>query len=783
MTNYWKAIAAVMAAVTLTCSLSAQSVQDIEMLKSLAQSYGYSETEIQQLLAEQMGGGNVSRKTVSESPSVDRNTVETPEPAVETAPPVADTIEAEKAEVIPEVFGRSFFHAPELNFIPNYNIPTPSGYKLAPGDQVIIDLWGASSLHIEGTVSPEGSITIDDVGPVMITGCTVEEAQAVLKSRLESVYSGLAGNEPNTYIRLSLGQIRSLSINMVGDVTVPGTYTLPSLSTAFTALYMAGGPSQLGSLRDIRLYRQGRLVRTIDFYRLIVDGVYEDNIRLEDNDLILVSPYVALVEIKGCVRRPMLYEMKDGETMADLLRFCAGYTGNASRKMVHVERVKGDRSRSFDVPASDFSSFVLEDGDVVTVPENISRTLNTICLEGAVWHPGYYAVSDTLSTLRQLLEKAGGVKDEAYMDRGLIMRLDKDRDTLSLSFNLADVLSGIEDVPLMSEDRIRIFAGNEFTTWYPVYTQGQFNNPCTLDYRDGMTLGDAIILSGGLGLGASKNNIDVARRNFSDGSTRTDTVAVVYTFDIEEDRSALDFELSPYDIVSARTAPNYRPQQVINVSGEVNYPGHYVVEKSSARLSEIIERAGGCSGDAYLEGAVLYRMMTEQEYQRALVARVLAAEEAGVDTSAIEMPRRNQRYNISIDLRKAIENPGSFHDIVLAGNDSIAVPKMNSTVRISGAVLFPNVVTYDPSLSVRQYIKLAGGYARGAIRSQKYIVFMNGSAAGSGSRNFKPMPGCEIIVPQRTLTRRGISATEVMSIASSTTSIAAMVVTMVNQLR
>ncbi|HIZ85869.1 MAG TPA: SLBB domain-containing protein [Candidatus Coprenecus stercoravium] len=790
-----RAAVLVVTAIAGIYSAGAQSIQDLGMLKSLAQSYGYSDYEIQQLIQGQGSGlsSMLGGQSTVQSVTSDRNLMSSSlalqnSSAQQTVSQTAlaqlmDSTLAAADTLSERIFGHRLFKSPSLNFIPNYNIPTPASYKLAPGDEIVVDIWGATSMNYRLGINPDGTVQIDGVGPVYLTGYTLKEAEAAVRKKLETLYSGLGGDNPDSYMKLSLGLIRSLSVNVVGDAVTPGTYTLPSLATAFTALYLAGGPTELGSLRDVRLYRNGDLVEAIDFYDFIINGVFNDNLKLQDNDLIIVSPYGAMVEVKGCVKRPMLYEVKAGESIADLMEFCAGYTSEADRTLIHVERRAGERTKSFDITASDFSSFILMDGDVVTVPENISRPLNSVYLDGAVWHPGYYSISDEVKTLRALIDFAGGLKDEAYMERGFIERIDSDRDTLSINFNLADVMEGIQDIPLVNEDRVRIFAKDEFNVWYPVYTQGEFNRPGTLDYREGMTLGDAVMLSGGFAIGASRTNVDVARRNFCHGKYKGDTVSIVYTFDLNENPDAMDFKLRPYDMISVRTAPNYRAQQVVNITGEVNFPGYYVVEKSTVRLSDIVSRAGGHSNDAYLEGATLYREMTEQEYQRALLARVLAAEEAGVDTADIEMPRRNQRYSVAIDMEKALKNPGSPYDIVLSGNDSIAIPKYNSTVRISGAVLMPNVVTFDPSYSVRQYIKLAGGYTRGAIKSQKYIVFMNGSAAAKGSRNFKPRPGCEIIVPQREVQRRRISAAEVLSIASSTTSVAAMVVTMVNQLR
>lgn len=369
------------------------------------------------------------------------------------------------------------------------------------------------------------------------------------------------------------------------------------------------------------------------------------------------------------------------------------------------------------------------------------------------------------------------------MDRGYIVRLDEKRDTIALYFNVSDVMSGDVDLPLFNEDNIRIFSNTDMSVRTNIETRGYLNNPSVLPFRPGITLGDAILLSGGFSIGASRTNIDVARRNILDNSERSDTISIIYNFNIIEDPSTLNFELKPYDIISVRPSPSYKAQQGITVNGEVVFPGYYVIESNVVRLSDVVARTGGCTSDAYLDGATIERLLTEEEYQRAVQAAKLALREEGVDSTMIEMPDRNDRYKIGINLKKALENPGSYNDIILQNGDVVNIPKLNNTVRISGAVLYPNTVVYDPSISVNQYIKMAGGYVKGAIKSKKYIVFMNGTASTMGGKNFKPMPGCEIIVPQRDMSQRQrISAAEIVSIASSTTSIATMVITMVNML-
>lgn len=781
----------------------AQSAAELQMAKSMARSYGYSESEINAMLNQKNTSKNNSKQS---SVNIDRN-IDTrnqqygglqynniQQPAgqqfnniqqaqiQQPANGMSDSLFVSMFLPASPIFGHNLFKSPTLDFIPNYNIPTPASYKLAPGDEVIIDIWGATYYNLSTTISPEGSITIEQVGPVYLTGYTIDQAQRILADRLSAIYSGISGENPDTFIRVTLGKIRSLSVNVVGDVEKPGTYTLPSLSTVFTAMYMAGGPSNLGSLRTIQLYRKGKLFKTIDLYEFILNGNNSGNVRLEDDDLIIIPPYVNMVEIYGNIKRPMKYELKEGETVSDLIRYAAGFSESANTDMVHIVRKKGERTTTYDLIPTQYGSFPMEDGDMVRIPSNIRRNRNTVNISGAVWYPGDYAITEDMSSLKDLIEKAGGLRDEAFRERGQIIRLNEVRDTVSLSFNVDRILSGEQDITLFNQDSVSIFSNSDLKKGYTILTQGNFNDPQTLLYREGLTLGDVIILSGGQSIGSSPV-IEVARRNFSTDMKKSDTTAIVFNLNLEE-AGSLDFKLMPYDIITSRILPNFRRQHSINVRGEVNFPGYYVFEQRNLRVSDVVKKAGGYTIDAYLEGATISRLLTEEEYQRALTATKLALAQPGIDTSMIEIPTREDRYLVGFNLKMALENPKSYNDVILRDGDILNIPELNSTVKISGAVLHPNVVTYNPSITVNQYIKMAGGYVKGAIKKDKYIVFMNGMAATRGSKNFKPMPGCEIIVPKKDLENtRKISAAEIVSIASSTTSVATMVVSMINILK
>lgn len=776
-----KTLAITIGAFLLSLSLSAQTAAEIETAKNIARSYGYSDSEINAMMNKQQGGGG-GAASAQAVPQVAR-TVTTSEVAagLDVTAVGGSALEAENDGI----YGHDIFKSPDLNFVPSYNMPTPADYKLAAGDEIVIDIWGAVYMNISQTISPEGSITIPDLGPIYLTGQTINQAEKILKNQLSRIYSGIAGDQPTTFLRLSLGRIRSFTINVVGDVERPGTYTLPSLSTVFSSLYLAGGPTRIGSVRDIKIYRNNKLYKSFDVYDFIVDGDFSANIRLEDNDLVKVGPYTNLISISGKVKRPMTYEIKDGETVQDILYYAGGFAKDANVASVHLTRVRGDRKESYDIAANDFASFKLTNGDAISVRSNIGENRNIVTIGGPVWHPGSYAISDTLTTLQQLLKAAGGVKEDTYLERGYIERLNEDRVKVSLHFSVKDVLAGTEEVLLMNNDDIRLFTNDELVNRTLIYVDGEVNRPSQFVYRPGMTLGDALLLSGGFTVGAALSNIDVARRNFNDGSkTESDTIATVFNFDLIENPEANDFPLEPYDAIFVRVAPNYKKQQRITVTGEVIFPGSYVVEKNVVRISDIINRAGGFNQDAYVKGAILERRLTDEEYERTLTALRFAQQKTG-DSTTFTSADLQRSYTIGIDLQKAVDQPNSYADIILREGDVIRVPKMNNTVKITGGVLYKNVVAFDPNLSIKDYVSMSGGYLKRAKKSGIYIVYMNGTVATKQSKGgLKIEPGCEIVVPMKDESnKRPMSVAEIMSIATSTASLATMVVTMVNLLK
>ncbi len=768
----------------------AQSSGDIELAKQLARQRGYSESQIEDMLNNKRGNqAGVSGKVVS--PSVNRN-----ELSYQDVKSVDNKLDDAEESAVPEssVYGHYLFNTKDLNFIPSFNIPTPKNYKLSAGDELVIDLWGAVTKNIVAEISPEGSVYIPDLGPVYVYGQTVEQAEKSIKRQMARIHSGLEGEEPDTYMSLALGKIKSVTVNVIGDVRRPGSYTLPSLSSMASVLYLAGGPDDLGSIREIRLYRNNAIVATMDVYDYLMTGNFKSNIRLEDNDAVMVVPYENMITLAGAVRRPMKYEMKEGETLSDLFRYSGGFSDNAYLKQVAVERKKmdsvsaGPASEVFNVAAESFSSFKLKDGDRVTVNTVNGRFVNKAVINGAVWYPGAYPLSGNLSTVKDLIVQAGGLRDDAFLDKAYIVRWAEDRSKEQVSFSVKDVILGAKDIALAPDDSIYIHDVNSLKAKQIVSINGEVNDAGKFEYRKGITLGDIILMAKGITDAATLEKVEIARRisnankNMSekhkDGEADTDTIALVLSYNLLKNPNDADVELEPFDMVFVRRSVYSKPQESIVIEGEVNYPGRYVVEKNTVRLSDIVSKAEGFNKDAYVEGAKLTRVLTEQELERVRIAMAIAKKQSE-DSLGLDMMAIEDRYTIAINLVEAVENPGSDADIVLRENDIITVPKYNNTVKVSGGVLSPNAVPYTMNSNFKKYINNSGGYLKGAMRNKVYMIHMNGDVASKGSSKFKVQPGTEIVVPVREKRDSQTMAT-VMSMATSVTSIAAMVATIVS---
>lgn len=696
-----------------------------------------------------------------------------------------------------KVFGRDIFNNTELTFEPNMNIATPQNYRLGPGDAVIIDVYGASQRTIESTVSPDGEVTIEGFGPVAVSGLTVAQANARLRSTLGSRYS-------SSKIKLTVGQTRTIMVNVMGEVKTPGTYTLSAFATVFHALYMAGGTNDIGTLRNIKVYRNSKLVTVVDIYDYILNGKLTGNVRLADNDVIVVGPYDCLVNITGKVKRPMFYEMKQNESIASLLKYSGNFTGDAYRKSVRVFRKSGNEHAVFNVGEFDFASFHIADGDSVSVDSVLQRYKNTVELKGAVFRPGLYNLGEQVNSVRSLIEQADGVTEAAFTNRAVIHRMKADRTLEVLSIDLGGILSGkVADVPLKENDVLFISTKPEQVTQRTLTIRGEVRFPGIYQYADNETIEDFVLQAGGLTDKASTAKVSVSRRVNDPKALRPDSIiAKNFTLSLK-DGFVVDgtpgFVLMPFDEVYIMKSPAYTEQQNVKVEGEVMFAGTYSLTRNNLRLSDLYYKAGGGNALAYIKGARLVRKANENEKARMLAAYQMQSEQqrknllelaassnnaGGIQQAAEGAKNANMErfsvpdeYPVGIDLAAAIKNPGSDADIILREGDRLIVPQYNGTVKINGAVMYANTVAYEKGKKPSYYIDQAGGYATDAVKRNAYIIYMNGKV-DKMSHGAKVQPGCEIVVPAKL--KRKMSMAETMSLGSSMSSIAAMIATIAN---
>lgn len=689
-----------------------------------------------------------------------------------------------------KVFGRDIFNNKDLTFEPNMNIATPQNYILGPGDAVYIDIYGASQKTIESTVSPDGEVTIEGFGPVQVSGLTVAQANARLRSTLGARYS-------SSKIKLTVGQTRSIMINVMGEVKNPGTYTLPAFATVFHALYMAGGTNDIGTMRNIKVYRNNRLVSVVDIYDYILNGKLTGNVRLADNDVISVGPYDCLVNITGKVKRPMYYEMKRNESVGTLLKYAGGFTGDAYKKSVRIVRKTGREYSVYNVDEFDMSAFHLADEDSVSVDSILPRFSNMVEVKGAVFRPGMYQVGGDINSVKTLIEHADGLREEAFTARAVMHRMKKDRTLEVVPVDVEGILDGtIPDIPIQNNDVLFIPTKQEMMEEQTITIHGEVQYPGIYRYADNETLEDFVLQAGGLKQTASTVKVDVSRRIVNPKALTTDSViARTYTFALK-DGFVIDgtpgFKLMPFDEVYVRKSPGYYKQQNVVVEGEVMFSGTYTLSKKNQRLSDLIKSAGGVNDRGYVAGARLERKVNESERARMEAVLKKAKEEA--EQMEIEAAKENKKidlkdsekikkfeipefYSVGIELDKALANPGCDADIVLREGDKIIVPQYNGTVKINGAVMYPNTVGFQKGKKAKYYINQAGGFSEKAKKSQTYIVYMNGTIA-KVSQNAKPKPGCEIVVPEKEINKMTIA--EKMTIGTSVASIATMIATLAN---
>lgn len=684
-----------------------------------------------------------------------------------------------------QIFGHDVFTNRNLTFEPSINLATPVDYRLGPGDEVIIDVWGASENTIRQSISPEGTIQVSGLGPVQLSGMTVKDANAYLQREFSKIYSGISGSEPTSQIKLTLGDIRTIQINIMGEVAVPGTYTLSSFSSVFHALYRAGGVNKIGSLRSIKVVRNGKTIADLDVYDYLMKGKMKDDIRLQEGDVIIVNPYESLVRIAGKVKRPMFYEMKPTETVATILNYAGGFTGDAYKKAVRIIRKSGREHQVYNVDEMDYSVFRLDDGDSISVDAVLKRFENRVEIRGAVYRSGLYELSGTVNTVKQLIKKAEGLRGDAFLNRALLDRENEDLSHEVIAVDLGGLLKGtVADIPLQKNDILYIPSIHDLKEEETISIHGEVASPGTFLFSKNMTIEDLLVQSGGLLEAAATTKVDITRRIKDPKSISFSSVlGKTYSFDIKDGLvvgGEGDFHLEPFDEVYVRKSPAYRKQQNVVVAGEVLFGGNYALVKKNERLSDLISKAGGITPDAYVKGARLIRKMTEEEQRRQADAVRMARMGEGKDSISVEKLNISDTYTVGINLEKAISNPGSDFDLVLREGDVLFIPEYINTVKISGAVMYPNTVLYKRGESLRYYINQAGGYGNLAKKKKAYVVYMNGTVSRLKSRDKKAIePGCEIIVPSKEEKKR-MSTAEILGMGSTTASIAAMIATMVN---
>ena len=700
-----------------------------------------------------------------------------------------------KKEQQKRVFGRDIFNNPNLNFEPNMNIATPQDYRLGPGDAVFIDIYGASQKTVEAVVTPDGYIVVEGYGPIELAGLTVEQANRKLKNTIGARYK-------SSRVKLSVGQTKTISVNVMGEVQVPGTYTLSAFATVFHALYMAGGTNDIGTLRSIKVFRNNKQITTVDIYDYILNGKLTGNIRLAEGDVIVVGPYECLVQITGKVKRPMYYEMRKTESLSSLMKYSGGFTGDAYKKSIRVVRKAGSHYSVFNVGEFDLSSFRMEDEDSVSIDSVLPRYSNMVEIRGAVFRPGMYQLGSDISSVRSLIEHAEGVTEDAFTAHAVMHRMKANRTLEVLQIDIDGIMSGkVADIPLKNEDVLYVPSNKELQEDMTLAIHGEVMYPGIYQYADNETLEDLVLQAGGLKETASIMKVDVSRRIVNPyQTTSSDTIAHTFSFALK-DGFVIDgepgFVLKPYDEIYVRKSPGFYKQQNVTLEGEVMFAGIYTLTKKNERLSEVIKKAGGLSNLAYPQGARLERKLTNQERKR--VEEVVRMQREEKENALIEQAMKSGRsvadmkqtadsykyqipdyYPVGIELAKALEKPGSDYDIVLREGDKLTVPVYNGTVKINGEVMYPNTVAYKEGKSVKYYINQAGGYSSKAKKSRTYIIYMNGDVA-KVDHSVKVMPGCEIVVPIKAVNK--MSTTEAISLASGTASIATMIATIANLLK
>ena len=700
-----------------------------------------------------------------------------------------DSLELLRQQLFPykrEIYGHNVFSNKNLSFEPSMNLPTPQNYRLGPGDEVIIDVWGASQNTIREVISPDGNIIVEGIGPVYLNGLTIQAADRYIKKELSQIYSGL--DNANSNIKLSLGQARSIQVNVLGEVENPGTYVMSSFATLFNALYMAGGVTEIGSLRDVRLYRNNREIAKVDLYDYLQNGVLKDDIRLDDNDVVMVSSHSMLVNISGRVRRPMFYEMKSGESVSTLIEYAGGLESDAYKKDIRLIRMGEYQREIYTLTKEQQESFLLADGDSLYVDSIQVTFSNMVEVKGAVFRPGQFQIGSGISTVLDLIEAAGGLREEAFPTRALLSRTNPDKTLDNLSIDLKGLTNGtVADIPLRNNDVLFIPSLFDIGEVKTVSIYGEILFPGEYRYADNTAIEDLILQAGGLKETASVSKVDVVRRKSDKNAIeKSDELSETFSFTIDENLSIgdNDFRLQPFDEVYVRRSPGYALNRRVIVEGEVVFPGFYSLSANNERLSDIIARAGMFSNQAYPAGARLERRMTDEERVRMRkTVETLSANDSVALAKTLEKLMESTTFDVGINLQAAVDKPGGEADIVMRDGDRIIIPPFTNTVKINGEVMFSNTTPFVKGKNLNYYIDKAGGFTQKAMKNKCYVVYMNGSVSrGRKTSSRLIQPGCEIIVPSKQK-REGMSTTEILSLSSTSASLATVVLALINLLK
>ncbi|MBP5646604.1 MAG: SLBB domain-containing protein [Bacteroidaceae bacterium] len=700
-----------------------------------------------------------------------------------------DSLELLRQQLFPykrEIYGHNVFSNKNLSFEPSMNLPTPQNYRLGPGDEVIIDVWGASQNTIREVISPDGNIIVEGIGPVYLNGLTIQAADRYIKKELSQIYSGL--DNANSNIKLSLGQARSIQVNVLGEVENPGTYVMSSFATLFNALYMAGGVTEIGSLRDVRLYRNNREIAKVDLYDYLQNGVLKDDIRLDDNDVVMVSSHSMLVNISGRVRRPMFYEMKSGESVSTLIEYAGGLESDAYKKDIRLIRMGEYQREIYTLTKEQQESFLLADGDSLYVDSIQVTFSNMVEVRGAVFRPGQFQIGSGISTVLDLIEAAGGLREEAFPTRALLSRTNPDKTLDNLSIDLKGLTNGtVADIPLRNNDVLFIPSLFDIGEVKTVSIYGEILFPGEYRYADNTAIEDLILQAGGLKETASVSKVDVVRRKSDKNAIeKSDELSETFSFTIDENLSISDndFRLQPFDEVYVRRSPGYALNRRVIVEGEVVFPGFYSLSANNERLSDIIARAGMFSNQAYPAGARLERRMTDEERVRMRkTVETLSANDSVALAKTLDKLMESTTFDVGINLQAAVDKPGGEADIVMRDGDRIIIPPFTNTVKINGEVMFSNTTPYIRGKNLTYYIDKAGGFTQKAMKNKCYVVYMNGSVSRGRKTSSKLIqPGCEIIVPSKQK-REGMSTTEILSLSSTSASLATVVLALINLLK